>query len=83
MRSTKITCDICGKERGAYSTPYGGKYRAVYRFKRRNLFCFINGKDDIEKYDICDECLSKFSKFVKQENESYVEANKLCNSERS
>lgn len=81
MRFINRTCDICGN---TLFNKYGNRNDIhIYRFKRVDYCVCISGKNMITRMDICDECLSKFSKFVKQENESYVEANKLYNSERS
>ena len=65
MKTINYTCDICGKERGSYYTVNGCKYRNVYRFKKIDLLCFVSGKSDIEKCDICNECLYKFKNFVR------------------
>lgn len=77
MKTTDYICDICGEKRGLDVIPYyGTRYRHVYRFKRIDLKAFISGKNDIEKYDICSECLAKFSRFVQEQKSIDIEPEK-------
>lgn len=76
MKTVDYICDICGKKRGSYVNNCYSFYRHVYRFKRIDLKAFINGKNDIEKYDICSECLAKFSRFVQEQKSIDIEPEK-------
>lgn len=57
-------CDRCGK---FYTRETGEKYGVIFKGKRDD-YGMLGGKSDGDLYDLCNDCMTDFERWIKNED---------------